>query len=124
MKDREAWSAAVHGVANSQTRVSDRTCGRVCLCLMCIIKAQLLLTRRSHWSCSALLWDPPPLVRDSALCSMNAVTLGGSGSTPANACHVLQLKHIPPYGFLYHQQLQSLFRQCGQVKSIVFDGAK
>ncbi|KAB0348425.1 hypothetical protein FD754_013282 [Muntiacus muntjak] len=33
------------------------------------------------------------------------------------------LKHIPPYGFLYHQQLQSLFRQCGQVKSIVFDGA-
>ncbi|XP_007942813.1 ATP-dependent RNA helicase TDRD9 [Orycteropus afer afer] len=37
---------------------------------------------------------------------------------------ILQLKHIPPYGFLYHKQLQSLFRQCGQVKSIVFDGAK
>ncbi|XP_053451665.1 ATP-dependent RNA helicase TDRD9 isoform X3 [Nycticebus coucang] len=34
------------------------------------------------------------------------------------------LKHIPPYGFLYHKQLQSLFRQCGQVRSIVFDGAK
>ncbi|XP_035870118.1 LOW QUALITY PROTEIN: ATP-dependent RNA helicase TDRD9 [Phyllostomus discolor] len=34
------------------------------------------------------------------------------------------LKHAPPYGFLYHKQLQSLFRQCGQVKSIVFDGAK
>ncbi|XP_057589558.1 ATP-dependent RNA helicase TDRD9 [Hippopotamus amphibius kiboko] len=34
------------------------------------------------------------------------------------------LKHIPPYGFLYFKQLQSLFRQCGQVKSIVFDGAK
>ncbi|XP_047286866.1 ATP-dependent RNA helicase TDRD9 isoform X8 [Homo sapiens] len=34
------------------------------------------------------------------------------------------LKHIPPYGFLYYKQLQSLFRQCGQVKSIVFDGAK
>uniref|UniRef100_A0A452VL87 ATP-dependent RNA helicase TDRD9 n=1 Tax=Ursus maritimus TaxID=29073 RepID=A0A452VL87_URSMA len=33
------------------------------------------------------------------------------------------LKHIPPYGFLYYKQLQSLFRQCGQVKSIVFDGA-
>ncbi|XP_040334285.1 ATP-dependent RNA helicase TDRD9 isoform X4 [Herpailurus yagouaroundi] len=32
------------------------------------------------------------------------------------------LKHIPPYGFLYHKQLQSLFRQCGQVKSVVFDG--
>ncbi|XP_071463585.1 ATP-dependent RNA helicase TDRD9 isoform X4 [Marmota flaviventris] len=37
---------------------------------------------------------------------------------------ILQLKHIPPYGFLYYKQLQSLFRQCGQVKSIVFDGAK
>ncbi|ELK28630.1 Putative ATP-dependent RNA helicase TDRD9 [Myotis davidii] len=34
------------------------------------------------------------------------------------------LKHTPPYGFLYHKQLQSLFRQCGQVKSIVFDGTK
>ncbi|XP_073097875.1 ATP-dependent RNA helicase TDRD9 isoform X8 [Manis javanica] len=34
------------------------------------------------------------------------------------------LKHIPPYGFLYYKQLQSCFRQCGQVKSIVFDGAK
>ncbi|XP_072819932.1 ATP-dependent RNA helicase TDRD9 isoform X1 [Vicugna pacos] len=34
------------------------------------------------------------------------------------------LKHIPPYGFLYYKQLQSLFRQCGQVKSIVFDGTK
>ncbi|XP_021099398.1 putative ATP-dependent RNA helicase TDRD9 isoform X3 [Heterocephalus glaber] len=34
------------------------------------------------------------------------------------------LKRIPPYGFLYYKQLQSLFRQCGQVKSIVFDGAK
>ncbi|XP_006160134.1 ATP-dependent RNA helicase TDRD9 isoform X2 [Tupaia chinensis] len=34
------------------------------------------------------------------------------------------LKHIPPYGFLYYKQLQSLFRQCGQVRSIVFDGTK
>ncbi|KAM5339337.1 ATP-dependent RNA helicase TDRD9 [Glossophaga mutica] len=34
------------------------------------------------------------------------------------------LKRAPPYGFLYHKQLQSLFRQCGQVKAIVFDGAK
>lgn len=39
-------------------------------------------------------------------------------------CVSFQLKHIPPYGFLYYKQLQSLFRQCGQVKSIVFDGAK
>ncbi|KAM9201779.1 ATP-dependent RNA helicase TDRD9 [Dugong dugon] len=36
----------------------------------------------------------------------------------------VMLKHIPPYGFLYYKQLQSLFRECGQVKSIVFDGAK
>ncbi|KAB0398865.1 hypothetical protein E2I00_006060 [Balaenoptera physalus] len=35
-----------------------------------------------------------------------------------------RLKHVPPYGFLYYKQLQSLFRQCGQVRSIVFDGAK
>lgn len=41
-----------------------------------------------------------------------------------NTMSCLQLKHIPPYGFLYYKQLQSLFRQCGQVKSIVFDGSK
>ncbi|XP_071665799.1 ATP-dependent RNA helicase TDRD9 isoform X2 [Patagioenas fasciata] len=34
------------------------------------------------------------------------------------------LKNIPPYGYLYHKQLQSLFRQCGQVKSITYDGSK
>lgn len=34
------------------------------------------------------------------------------------------LKNIPPYGFLYQKQIQSLFRQCGQVKSITFDGSK
>ncbi|NWQ77822.1 TDRD9 helicase, partial [Columbina picui] len=34
------------------------------------------------------------------------------------------LKHIPPYGYLYHKQLGSLFRQCGQVKSIAYDGSK
>ncbi|KAL7992704.1 hypothetical protein Chor_016960 [Crotalus horridus] len=37
---------------------------------------------------------------------------------------ILQLKNIPPYGFLYYQQLQSLFRQCGQVTSIVYDGTR
>ncbi|XP_039224874.1 ATP-dependent RNA helicase TDRD9 isoform X2 [Crotalus tigris] len=36
----------------------------------------------------------------------------------------VMLKNIPPYGFLYYQQLQSLFRQCGQVTSIVYDGTK
>ncbi|XP_077122732.1 ATP-dependent RNA helicase TDRD9 isoform X1 [Ranitomeya variabilis] len=34
------------------------------------------------------------------------------------------LKNVPPYGFLYHKQIQSLFRQCGQVKSILFDGSR
>uniref|UniRef100_A0A8B9P8X7 RNA helicase n=1 Tax=Apteryx owenii TaxID=8824 RepID=A0A8B9P8X7_APTOW len=34
------------------------------------------------------------------------------------------LRNIPPYGFLYHKQMQSLFRQCGQVKSIAYDGPK
>uniref|UniRef100_A0A7M4FDR4 ATP-dependent RNA helicase TDRD9 n=1 Tax=Crocodylus porosus TaxID=8502 RepID=A0A7M4FDR4_CROPO len=36
----------------------------------------------------------------------------------------IMVKNIPPYGFLYHKQLQSLFRQCGQVKSIAYDEAK
>uniref|UniRef100_A0A8C3I4W4 ATP-dependent RNA helicase TDRD9 n=1 Tax=Chrysemys picta bellii TaxID=8478 RepID=A0A8C3I4W4_CHRPI len=37
---------------------------------------------------------------------------------------VVMLKNIPPYGFLYYKQLQSLFRQCGQVKSIAYDGTR
>ncbi|KAG8449310.1 hypothetical protein GDO86_016093 [Hymenochirus boettgeri] len=36
----------------------------------------------------------------------------------------VMLKNVPPYGFLYHKQIQSLFRQCGQVKSILLDGSK
>ncbi|KAF1496730.1 ATP-dependent RNA helicase TDRD9, partial [Pygoscelis antarcticus] len=36
----------------------------------------------------------------------------------------VMLKNIPPYGYLYHKQLQSLFRQCGQVKCIAYDGSK
>ncbi|XP_051477823.1 ATP-dependent RNA helicase TDRD9 isoform X1 [Apus apus] len=36
----------------------------------------------------------------------------------------VMLRNIPPYGYLYHKQLQSLFRQCGQVKSITYDGKK
>ncbi|NWY52909.1 TDRD9 helicase, partial [Chionis minor] len=36
----------------------------------------------------------------------------------------VMLKNIPPYGYLYHKQLQAQFRQCGQVKSIAYDGSK
>ncbi|KAJ7406563.1 putative ATP-dependent RNA helicase TDRD9 [Willisornis vidua] len=36
----------------------------------------------------------------------------------------VMLKNIPPYGYLYHKQLQSLLRQCGQVKSIAYNGSK
>uniref|UniRef100_A0A8C9WSM8 RNA helicase n=1 Tax=Scleropages formosus TaxID=113540 RepID=A0A8C9WSM8_SCLFO len=34
------------------------------------------------------------------------------------------VRNIPPYGFLYYKQLQSLFRQCGQVKAISFDSSR
>ncbi|KAE8586841.1 hypothetical protein XENTR_v10021777 [Xenopus tropicalis] len=34
------------------------------------------------------------------------------------------LKNVPNYSFLYYKQIQSLFRQCGQVKSILFDGSR
>ncbi|XP_021259648.1 putative ATP-dependent RNA helicase TDRD9 isoform X2 [Numida meleagris] len=34
------------------------------------------------------------------------------------------LKSIPPYGYLYHNQLQSQFRRCGQVKSVMYDGSR
>ncbi|TRZ24453.1 hypothetical protein HGM15179_002660 [Zosterops borbonicus] len=36
----------------------------------------------------------------------------------------VMLKNIPPYGYIYHKQLQSLLRQCGQVKSISYDGSR
>ncbi|XP_063255532.1 ATP-dependent RNA helicase TDRD9 [Prinia subflava] len=36
----------------------------------------------------------------------------------------VMLKNIPPYGYIYHKQLQSLLRQCGQVKSISYSGAR
>uniref|UniRef100_A0A8C1SI07 ATP-dependent RNA helicase TDRD9 n=1 Tax=Cyprinus carpio TaxID=7962 RepID=A0A8C1SI07_CYPCA len=32
--------------------------------------------------------------------------------------------NLPPFAFLCYKQLQSLFRQCGQVKSICFDGSR
>ncbi|XP_072125835.1 ATP-dependent RNA helicase TDRD9 isoform X1 [Mobula birostris] len=34
------------------------------------------------------------------------------------------VRNVPPYGFLYYKQLHSLFRQCGQVRTISFDGSK
>ncbi|XP_015487368.1 ATP-dependent RNA helicase TDRD9 isoform X2 [Parus major] len=36
----------------------------------------------------------------------------------------VMLKNIPPFGYLYHKQLQSLLRQCGQVKSISYNGSR
>ncbi|NXS35635.1 TDRD9 helicase, partial [Pomatostomus ruficeps] len=36
----------------------------------------------------------------------------------------VMLKNIPPYGYIYHKQLQSLLRQCGQVKSISYNGSR
>uniref|UniRef100_A0ACB8G713 ATP-dependent RNA helicase tdrd9 n=1 Tax=Sphaerodactylus townsendi TaxID=933632 RepID=A0ACB8G713_9SAUR len=44
-----------------------------------------------------------------------------SGNNPKTT---VMLKSMPTYGFLYYKQLQSLFRQCGQVKSISYDGTK
>uniref|UniRef100_A0A665WHP3 ATP-dependent RNA helicase TDRD9 n=1 Tax=Echeneis naucrates TaxID=173247 RepID=A0A665WHP3_ECHNA len=34
------------------------------------------------------------------------------------------LRNLPPYSFLYYKQLQSLFRLCGQVKSISFESSR
>ncbi|XP_041903666.1 ATP-dependent RNA helicase TDRD9 isoform X4 [Corvus kubaryi] len=36
----------------------------------------------------------------------------------------VMLKNMPPYGYIYHKQLQSLLRQCGQVKSISYSGSR
>ncbi|CAL8286818.1 unnamed protein product [Lota lota] len=36
----------------------------------------------------------------------------------------VMVRNLPPYSFLYYKQLQSLFRQCGQVKAISFDGSR
>ncbi|KAF4089812.1 hypothetical protein AMELA_G00042720 [Ameiurus melas] len=34
------------------------------------------------------------------------------------------VRNLPPYAFLYHKQLQCLFRHCGQVSSINFDNSR
>nr|XP_023681327.1 ATP-dependent RNA helicase TDRD9 isoform X1 [Paramormyrops kingsleyae] len=36
----------------------------------------------------------------------------------------VQVRNVPSFGFLYYKQLQSLFRQCGPVKSITYDGSR
>ncbi|XP_062851750.1 ATP-dependent RNA helicase TDRD9 [Trichomycterus rosablanca] len=44
-----------------------------------------------------------------------------SGNDPRTTVLV---RNLPPFAFLYYKQLQSLFRQCGQVKTISFDGSR
>ncbi|XP_069049211.1 ATP-dependent RNA helicase TDRD9 isoform X2 [Lepisosteus oculatus] len=44
-----------------------------------------------------------------------------SGNDPRTT---VLLRNMPPYGFLYSKQLQSLFRQCGQVKAMSFEGSR
>ncbi|XP_061087856.1 ATP-dependent RNA helicase TDRD9 [Conger conger] len=44
-----------------------------------------------------------------------------SGNDPKTT---VMVRNIPPYGFLYYKQLQGLFRQCGRVKAISFDGSR
>ena len=43
VKDRDAWHAAVHGIAKNQTQFSDWTkdCGMVCLCVLCYMSLLL-----------------------------------------------------------------------------------
>lgn len=35
-----------------------------------------------------------------------------------------QVRNLPPFAFLYYKQLGFLFRQCGQVKSIAYEGSR
>lgn len=44
-----------------------------------------------------------------------------SGNDPKTT---ILIRNLPPFAFLCYKQLQSLFRQCGQVKSIAFDGSR
>ncbi|KAG7238509.1 hypothetical protein INR49_030782 [Caranx melampygus] len=36
----------------------------------------------------------------------------------------VMVRNLPPFSFLYYKQLQSLFRLCGQVKTISFDSSR
>ncbi|XP_034432345.1 ATP-dependent RNA helicase TDRD9 isoform X2 [Hippoglossus hippoglossus] len=44
-----------------------------------------------------------------------------SGCNPRTT---VMMRNMPPYSFLYYKQLQSLFRLCGQVKTISFDNSR
>uniref|UniRef100_A0A4W4EBT1 ATP-dependent RNA helicase TDRD9 n=1 Tax=Electrophorus electricus TaxID=8005 RepID=A0A4W4EBT1_ELEEL len=44
-----------------------------------------------------------------------------SGNDPRTT---VMVRNLPPFAFLYYKQLQSLFRQCGQVKFISFEGSR
>ncbi|KAM4542411.1 ATP-dependent RNA helicase TDRD9 [Odontesthes bonariensis] len=36
----------------------------------------------------------------------------------------VMVRNLPPYSFLYYKQLQSLFRPCGQVKTVYFESSR
>ncbi|XP_053358332.1 ATP-dependent RNA helicase TDRD9 [Clarias gariepinus] len=44
-----------------------------------------------------------------------------SGNDPRTT---VMVRNLPPFAFLYYKQLQSLFRQCGPVKSITYDNSR
>ena len=46
VKDREAWHAAVHGVATSQTRLSDRTTSMKFLCFIILPIQEVFLKHK------------------------------------------------------------------------------
>lgn len=49
----------------------------------------------------------------------------GSGDfLKKNCICYFQMRNLPPYSFLYYKQLQSLFRLCGQVKTISFESSR
>ncbi|XP_019132644.1 ATP-dependent RNA helicase TDRD9 isoform X1 [Larimichthys crocea] len=51
-------------------------------------------------------------------------TLASRELSGFNPRTTVMLRKLPPYSFLYYKQLQSLFRPCGQVKTISFDSSR